>query len=311
MPGERKHTEVFVGLFLLIGLVVIGAMVVMFGRVGQTWTKYYEITVEFQNASGLIQDSDVLLSGARIGYVADPPKLVGRSLVVAVKLQIREDIRIPVKSEFFVGSSGLLGDRYVDVVPKADFDPNEVIPPGALIEGKRMEGLDDLTKKGGEVMEQLKSELEEIQKVTLQLHEGLLSDRNLKNLSATFENLKATSVNFSESSKKLDPIFTKADAAVDSAKSTMKTVDGAAEDLGKAVADLRKVADSADAAIGSAKALFDKANRGQGALGLLLSDKETADNLRAIIANMRRSGPVFYKDREPKPATPAPRSRSR
>jgi hypothetical protein len=50
-----------------------------------------------------------------------------------------------------------------------------------------------------------------------------------------------------------------------------------------------------------------KAERGEGALGLLLTDKETADNLKSFATNLRRSGPVFYKDRA---ATPAPGPRS-
>jgi len=55
-----------------------------------------------------------------------------------------------------------------------------------------------------------------------------------------------------------------------------------------------------------------KAEQGEGALGLLLTDKETADNLKAFAKNLRRSGPVFYKDKEAKQApapTPPPRRR--
>jgi phospholipid/cholesterol/gamma-HCH transport system substrate-binding protein len=312
MSTERKGLEIYVGLFLFIGLAVIAIMVVTFGRVGRGLKKTYPIIVEFPNASGLIKDSDVLLSGARIGTVADNPKLIGKSFTVQVRLNIREDVKIPRKSAFLVGSSGLLGDRYVDVIPQPDFDPADVAQPGELIQGTRAAGLDDLTQKGGVVMDQLIKELEDIQKITVQLHQGLLSDQNLKNLSDTFANLKTTSVNLSTSSQKLDPIFTKADAAVDSAKSTMKTADEAAADLKKAVAELQRMAgsatktiDSAKSLVDSGKSLLDKANNGQGALGLLLSDRETATNLRALISNMRRSGPVFYKDREPA-ATPKP-----
>ncbi len=95
MSTERKNVEVFVGLFLLIGFSFIAVMVVTFGRVGQSFRSFYEITVQFPNASGLVKDSDVLLSGARIGHVAEPPRLVGKSYAVAVKLSIREDIKIP------------------------------------------------------------------------------------------------------------------------------------------------------------------------------------------------------------------------
>jgi len=312
MSAERTKTEFLVGLFLFIGLSVIAGMVVMFGRVGQGLKKFYPIYVEFANASGLVKDANVLLAGAVIGHVAESPKLVGKSLNVRVTLNIREDIKIPSKSDFVVGSSGLLGDRYVDVIPQPDFDPNKTIEPGEHIAGTRQAGLDDLAQKGGVVMDQLNKELENIDKMTQQINEKLLSDQNLKNLSESFEHLKTTSVNLSESSKKLDPIFTKADEAMVSAKGTMKTAEEAAADLKKALADFKRTADSATKAIESAKTLFDKANSGQGALGLLLSDRETADNLRALIANMRRSGPVFYKDREPDrvpPATPSPKRR--
>jgi hypothetical protein len=42
-------------------------------------------------------------------------------------------------------------------------------------------------------------------------------------------------------------------------------------------------------------------------LGVLLTDKETAANLKAFAANLKRSGPVFYKDRSEAP--PPPRRR--
>lgn len=320
MSTERKGLEIYVGLFFFVGLATIAVMVIVFGRVGEGLQKTYPIVVEFPNASGLIKDSYVLLSGAQIGKVATTPKLTGSMFAVEVTLNIRENVKLPKTARFLVGSSGLLGDRFVDVLPPETFDPNDMIEPNERIQGTRATGLDDLTQKGAVVMDQLNKELEDIQKITVQLHSGLLSDQNMKNLSDTFANLKTTSVNLSESMKKLDPIMTKADSAVDSAKGTMKTAEDAAAEFKKTVEQFRGVAtsagktmDSAKGFVDSGKSLLDKANNGQGALGLLLSDRETADNLRALISNSRRSGFIFYKDREPKPEpaapTPAPRKR--
>ena len=39
-----------------------------------------------------------------------------------------------------------------------------------------------------------------------------------------------------------------------------------------------------------------EARTGQGALGLLINDKKTRDNLRDLIQNMKEHGPVFYHD---------------
>jgi phospholipid/cholesterol/gamma-HCH transport system substrate-binding protein len=318
-PSEGKGAEVYVGLFLLIGFAFIAVMVVKFGRVGQGLAKYYEVTVEFPNASGLIKGADVLLAGARIGHAADAPfLLVADGYSVGVKLKIREDVKIPRTARFVVNQAGLLGDVYIDVIPPAKLDPGNVVQPGEMISGTHKPGLEDLQQQGGLVLEKLVSELDEIKTLTENLNKELLSKKNIQTLTETFENLKATSGNLSDASKRLDPIFTKADTAVESAKSTMKHTDQAAAQLEKAIADFRKVADTADTTLKSARTMVDtgtrvlqKADRGDGALGMLLSDRETAENLRALITNMRRSGPVFYKNREaersPPKATPRPR----
>jgi hypothetical protein len=93
---------------------------------------------------------------------------------------------------------------------------------------------------------------------------------------------------------------------VDSAKGTMKTIDGAADELKLTLGDFRKTSDSANT-------LLTKATHGQGALGTLISDKETADDLKALIANLRRHGVLWYKNRpvesDAPPKPPAPRKR--
>jgi phospholipid/cholesterol/gamma-HCH transport system substrate-binding protein len=316
MSTERKGTELFVGLFLVIGFGVVAIMVVMFGRAGGGFSSTYEITVEFPNASGLIKDADVLLAGARIGKVVDTPfLLVKDGFSVGVKLKISDKVKIPRDATIVVNQSGLLGDCFVDVLPPDRIDPNNVIEPNEHVMGRNKPGLDVLQAKGADVLEKLASELDEIEALTKNINQNLISAQNTKNLSETFEHLKTMSANLTESSKKLDGILVKGDSAVDSAKRTMETVDKAAADLRTAMSDFKRVSQNANKTLDSATAMLDtgnrvlkKAERGDGALGLLLSDKETADNLKAFAENLRRSGPVFYKNREPKPE-PAPRRR--
>jgi len=320
MNTESRGVEVYVGLFLLLGFAFIAVMVVQFGRVGQGFAKYYEITVEFPNASGLVNGADVLLAGSRIGHVAGRPfLLLADAFTVGVKLKIQGDVKIPRTARFVINQSGLLGDVFVDVIPPPKFDPNDVAQPGEMIAGSNKPGLDDLQQKGGVVLEKLVAELDEIRTLTANLNTNLLGPENMKNFSATLENLKTTSANLTAATEKLDPIFTKADEAVESTKSTMAHADKAAAEFEKTVSDFRKVAENANKTLLSARAMVDtgtkvlqKADRGDGALGVLLADKETAENLRALIANMRRSGPVFYKNRAAEAAarvTPQPKRR--
>ena len=63
------------------------------------------------------------------------------------------------------------------------------------------------------------------------------------------------------------------------------------------------MADTATKTVDSAKGLITKVSSGEGTVGALISDRQMAADLRALVTNLRRSGVLFYKDR-PAPATP-------
>lgn len=313
MSTEKKGVEFLVGLFLLAGFSAIAVMVVMFGRLGRALEDSYQITVQFPNASGLAKGSEVLLSGASVGNVDSLPELASANYAVRVRLRIRENVKIPRTAYFQIRTTGLLGDSYVDIVPPQKFTPADFAKPFEEIAGTRTTGIDDLTSKGTEMMDTLNrdilkkvsAELDELKAATENVNQRLLTEKNLKNIEVTFENLSTTSKQFAETAKQLEGIITKTDGVVTSAQGTMKTIDTTAGDLKGAIGDFRKMADSATKTADSAKSLFAKADRGEGALGMLLSDRDTAENLRTLIANLRRSGVLFYKDRPPA-TTPAP-----
>jgi phospholipid/cholesterol/gamma-HCH transport system substrate-binding protein len=281
--SHLRSPETLVGLFLFIGLGVLCVLVVTFGRMGTAMSNPYEVTVIFSNVSGLSSGADVLLAGARVGSIASTPQLLGDSYRVTVRLKIQEKVKIPRKSKFTVGSSNLLGDKYIDVVPSPDMDPADVLQPGEIIEGSRSGGFDELAARGGEVMDQLSSSLKQIQTLTTTINEQILNETNVKNLSETFANLKDTSASFKKSSLTLDTVL-------DKTNSTMTDLHSFSEKAVKAADSLQK--------------LTKNAAEGKGALGTLVNDRETGENLKAFLFNLRRSGVLFYKDKplpEPEP----------
>ena len=277
MGTEKKgRTELLVGLFLFIGLAILGALVITFGRLGQGLVSPYELTVLFPNANGLTTGADVLLSGAKIGFVTAQPQLVGDSYRVAVRVKVQGDVRIPRKSKFMVGSSSLLGDKFVDVVPLNEIDASDFWQPGEIIEGARAGGFDELAVRGSAVMDELNVSLKQIQTLTSNLNQNLLNDTALQNLQQTFENLKDTTAAFKKASQSIDGVVTKADRVLNAAEGTVKTLDSAGKEIQK---------------------LSKNAAEGKGALSVLVNDRDTGENLRALISNLRRSGVLFYKDR--------------
>src|SRR2546423_6901932 len=151
-----KTLELKVGVFVLAGLAVLAALLVQFGRLGEGFQSYYQLLIKFPDASGLLKGSDVLLAGAKIGHVSGGPRLAPSGQGVEVPVRIFGFVKIPAGSRFTVGSSGLLGDRFVAVTAPQRITEN-FVPKNSVIEGTRDTGIDDLTKEGGALVEDLRT----------------------------------------------------------------------------------------------------------------------------------------------------------
>ncbi|MGZ4965855.1 MAG: MlaD family protein [Chthoniobacterales bacterium] len=282
MKERERGLEFKVGLFVFVGLAVLGALVVQFGRVGEGFKTYYNLTVNFPDASGLLKGSDVLMAGAKIGRVSGGPRLNPSGEGVLVPLRIYDFVKIPAASKFLVGSSGLLGDRYVTVwMPPRD-QVTEYLQKDITIAGTRETGMDDLTREGGELAKDLRGTVANINNTVTRLNEQTLSQTNMDNLKASLEHLKETTTSLSESSQNINGVIEKAGATMDSTKK-------AADDLQVVIADARKT-------VQSAGEVFREAKNGNGLLGTLLSNQELAQDLKALISNLRAHGILFYRD---------------
>src|SRR5437870_10499847 len=274
MNRHERGLEFKVGIFVFVGLAMLGALVVQFGRLGEGFKTYYTVTVRFNDASGLLKGTDVLLAGARIGKVAGGPKLVREGGGVAVPLKIYDYIKIPDGTKFTVGSSGLLGDRFVNVtIPSGP--PKAYLPPNADVNGARETGIDDLTRSGGALVNDLRGTVQKIDTTVNRLNQDTLSPANMENLKSSMQHLNEATSALAQSSKKLDGVVEKADSTMGSAK---------------------KAADNLQSAIGDARAALRSATQGRGLVAALLNDQQLANDLHALITNLRAHGVLFYRD---------------
>ena len=304
MKNESRGIEWKVGVFMLIGLCVIAFMAVKFGKLSQGLKNYYTMTVEFPNASGLLKGAEVYMAGARVGFTADAPELIEGRSAVKVTIKIKDGIKIPRASSFLISSSGFLGDAYVSINPPKNPDMTEIFADGDTVKGTRLEGFGDLAVKGADVMDELKKRLQELEEPIKDIRERVLSEKNLKAIDETFSSLSELTGSLKGSVKGIDEVITKAKEAVDTVKDTVGSVkapiakiDAAAADLKATLASIKAAAATADKTLDSARVLIGKANAGKGALGMLLSDKETSDNLKALIQNLREHGILWYKNK--------------
>ncbi len=281
MSDRVKGLEFKVGAFVFLGMAALAALVVQFGRVGEGFKTYYDLSVQFPDASGLLKGSDVLLAGAKIGRVSGGPKLAPGGDGVVVPLRIFDYVKVPTGSKFTVGSSGLLGDRFVNVtVPQGQ--PTTFLSPGTALVGARETGIDDLTREGGLLVGDLRSAVQNINGTVTRLNDQALSQTNMDNLKSSIDRLNQTTGSLAESSKKIDGVIEKADGTMTSTKKV-------ADDLQVVIADARKT-------IQVTTDVVRQATNGSGLLPTLLTNQELARDMQALVSNLRDHGVLFYRD---------------
>lgn len=111
----RSLAEVLAGAMVLVAAGIFLAYAILHGgRAPQT--AGIGLTAEFDRVDGLNPGADVKIGGVKIGSVSDL-RIDPRSFQAVVTLRIRPDLALPTDSSAEITSEGLLGGKYVSIVP--------------------------------------------------------------------------------------------------------------------------------------------------------------------------------------------------
>lgn len=214
-----KSMQIKVGVFLIIGLVMITISIFMLGADKAFLKTYTKITAEFDQVQGLAEGSVVSLSGIVVGNV-DKIQFDSDRNKIIVRLKIDNQFKNLIKkdSQVDIRTQGALGDKFVFIIPGT---PNsEIIAEGtqlAVVTGGDLLGV--ITQRGSEAG-RVFDILNELYKLTKSINERDNIEKILTNVSQATANLNEASVKaknmFSDdklnsSMTKLDSILTKID----------------------------------------------------------------------------------------------------
>lgn len=116
--ANRKTVEVWVGIFVVAGLVALGVLAFRVGNLSSAdVADGYRIEASFENIGSLKVRSAVTLAGVRIGRVAairsDPDTY---QAVVVLNIDGRYK-NLPTDSSASILTAGLLGEQYIGMEP--------------------------------------------------------------------------------------------------------------------------------------------------------------------------------------------------
>ncbi len=127
--NEKQHTEILVGIFLLIGIIVITFLALRMGDFRLLNTQQYTIKAEFTSASGLKKGAHVEMAGVSVGRVTNIT-FNPETYLAEVYIALENNIQIPDDSIASIRTSGIIGDKFLKISPGGSeiiIEPNMVI----------------------------------------------------------------------------------------------------------------------------------------------------------------------------------------
>ncbi|MEE8507172.1 MAG: outer membrane lipid asymmetry maintenance protein MlaD [Kiloniellales bacterium] len=111
---RRNIIETVMGGVVL--LAAAGFVFLVFQSGNVTPPSGYEITAEFDNATGVAPGTDVLLSGVKVGTVTGQ-RLDPDTFFAVVTMNISESVKLPRDTSARILMEGLLGSNYIALDP--------------------------------------------------------------------------------------------------------------------------------------------------------------------------------------------------
>lgn len=222
-----------VGIMTLVAAALLSYMVFVIGDFS-FGDKGYNFVISFYTVNGLSNGSTVSLSGVRIGKVTN---IEIRDDQVYVYAYISDsNIKVRKKSTFTISTAGLMGEKYIEIMPTRDYTSPYVA------DGEVVPGVDPTRME--EVFEQGTLLLQKLQELTASAKD-IIGDPELKeNTRLLFRNARIASDRINEV---VTAVRDRTDSIVENLDSILKKVDGELErnreDIRAVVANFRDMSE--------------------------------------------------------------------
>lgn len=119
---HRKTIDVWVGLFVLLGLAALVFLALKAGNMSTiSFEKTYAISAKFDNIGGLKPQAPVKSAGVVVGRVG----AIGfddKTYQALVTLELEAGYKFPKDSSLKILTAGLLGEQYIGIEPGGDLN---------------------------------------------------------------------------------------------------------------------------------------------------------------------------------------------
>jgi len=135
---KRSLVETFLGAVVIV--VAVGFMVFALQATEVGAVNGYTLKARFLKVGGLEVGSDVRISGVKVGTVTDR-QLDAKTFEAVVDFTVRSSIKLPADTQAVITSEGLLGNKYLRLIPGKE--TATLAPDGMLAKTRDYRSLED------------------------------------------------------------------------------------------------------------------------------------------------------------------------
>jgi phospholipid/cholesterol/gamma-HCH transport system substrate-binding protein len=271
---KNKSSEIWVGIFVVMGILLLILMTLKVEKFQVGKKIGYPLSIYFDSAAGLGENSQVRVAGVRVG---DVEKIVLEKGKAKVTFRLPPQVTLYKDARAYLKSEGFLGEKYVEITPGTPGNP-KVEPDGMIEQGAPPADVEQFLSNMSTIRE-------DIREVTKPLGD-VLKAMDTKKVESVINNVEKFSSQLSgiaDDSKKTFQKGTEAFSRLEEIGNKVKRGEGT---LGKLITDetvyqeakktvetAREAVDTVKSAAETLKNVSEKIEQGEGTLGKLIKDE--------------------------------------
>lgn len=303
--ATRRIDNVKLGIFVLVGLIMLIFALYMVGKDTNLFSKNYILKVQFDNAKGLMIGNNVRYAGIQVGTVKKINFLNDTTIEVVMLIDEKMKSYIHKKDEVSIGTDGLVGNKILNITHGEDrtalAENDDILVTKKNIDTDEMlEVLNKTNVNIALISEDLKMTVQRLNSSTAFWE--ILNDKTLPT------NLKKTLVNVRNATDKADNLVAELQTVVSDIKNGKGSIGGILRDtamlvnLNSAVDKIKLVGDNANNLANELNILTQGVkqdiNNGKGTINTVLKDTVLVQKLNQSLNHIEEGTSNFNQNME-------------
>jgi phospholipid/cholesterol/gamma-HCH transport system substrate-binding protein len=288
---NKGRYEWKVGLFVLVGLVLLAALLLQFSKGTTFFRPTYRILLRAPNVGGLKMRSQVLMAGVPIGTVADV-QLAPSGRNVIITLRIFSQFKVHKDARFVIEQSGFLGDQYVAILPTQNL--GSTYRDSDMAEAEAPFNLQEVARSAAGFIQRVDETAKMLNDAIGDVRRFVLNEQTLTNLSAAVGNLRSASERALGTLDNFDALVASNSPALSSSGSNLvafsEQMNHFANGLSGVLAtnsdQIHTAVKNIESSTEVLKNVLDELQAGKGLAGTLLKNEQLAVSVEQIANNL-------------------------